>query len=859
MSSLEVQSSYTPRVPSITTWQVWGRMLYKEAKPLLPLLLALAVLSLLGHALIEVQGIFGQLYKMIHAVPFGLTPIFFALGAAALLVSQEKEQRTLLWYASLPIAPRQIVQSKILVGVIGVLLSWLISAVIAAPFSVEIFNIRPEAPTDILYVLPLTALFVFFLAFATAWIWGTAIPALLALIPIVIATLLLATTLTNLYHGDFEFKTDLYTRGTPLIWLISYTVVVVIVGLVARRVGSRSFVAAGGVALRKQFKNMLAYRPELNFFGYQKSGERGALLWHAWMQNRLLITALILNAFVLWILMPIAEQISPLQPVVVLLILSYALIVCWVGAFTFGADQYQRRVHFLAERGVAPSKIWLSRIVMPLGAAIFVYLSVMAIVYLDLSGTQKGTPPQFVILSGVFTLVAFAYAQWWGQVAQSRVVSLCGAPLIVVLAIGFFGSVTTSTIAPLWLVLPTLVIPFIATRVSMRAWMDRRFTLGFYVRHGLFAAASIILPLVPFGLFFATLPRMSSANHARYLAEFRQLQSSNQGKAWNLVPMTFEPQGVPFEIKPEDLDELARELESIPEPGAVTDSTTDQAEDLQVEDTSIGLGGYGMGGGSNFDLEAFKQKLHIESLKRSPPVRQVMAEFVENFDAFLESNPNPIRVSRSMEMVETDAWQKAIAVSLKPDDETLKAEWEKSTALLGKIVRRIRQSRDLADQNRADDFEKSLLQMLQLKTTKDLLDPNLYRVLSIQVADEQARRLSRRNAILASWQYYVYSSSGFGDSSSFRTQLGGLDLFSRNLSVSIKDVLIAKQTRNRTVELLMELTDASDEVSRKRIISELNKILSPDITKSLVSSWYEDWEKQAAALLESSTTAGAIQ
>ncbi len=49
---------------------------------------------------------------MFHAVPYALNPILFALGAAALLVSQEKEQRTLLWYSSLPIAPRTIVQSR---------------------------------------------------------------------------------------------------------------------------------------------------------------------------------------------------------------------------------------------------------------------------------------------------------------------------------------------------------------------------------------------------------------------------------------------------------------------------------------------------------------------------------------------------------------------------------------------------------------------------------------------------------------------------------------------------------------------------------------------------------------------------
>jgi hypothetical protein len=857
MSSLEVQSSYTPRVPSVTTWQVWGRILYKEAKPLLPLLLALAVLSLLGHALVEIQHTFGQLDKMTHAVPFGLTPIFFALGAAALLVSQEKEQRTLLWYASLPIAPRQIVQSKILVGVIGVLLSWLISAGIAAPFSVEIFNIRPEAPTDILYILPLTGLFIFFSSFATAWIWGTAIPALLALIPIVITTILLATTFTNLYHGDFEFKSDLYTRGTPLVWLVSYTVAVVTVGLIARRLGSRSFVARGSVGLKKQLNNAFAYRAHLNFFGYRRSGERGALLWQAWMQNRLLITALVANAFLLWLWIQNVDRIPRLGFIGAILTISFGLIVCWVGAFTFGADQYQRRVHFLAERGISPSKIWLSRILMPLGAAVFVYFSVMAIAYFDWSGAQKGTPPQFALLSGVFTLVAFAYAQWWGQVTHSRVVSLCGAPLIAALAIGFFGSVTTSMIAPIWIVLPTLAIPFIATRVSMRAWMDRRFTLGFYVRHGLFALASIAIPLAPFGLFLTTLPRMSSTNQAKFLAELKQLPTSNGSMTFGLKPITYEPQGVPFEIKPPDPSERAKEWQGAQEAALDSDaSASDQYEELESEE--VGMGYAGMGG-QFFDSQELERKQLVESLTRFPPVRQVMAMLVENFDAFLKSNPRPLRFSRAIEMVEADAWQKAFAVRLNPDDETLKVEWKKTIALLGKIVQRMRQSDALVDQNTADRVEKGLVQVLQLRATRDLLDPNLYRVLSIQVADEQARRLSRRRAILTSWQYDTFSNQKSNDSLSFLSQLGGVSLSPDGSAVEMKKVIAARQIRNRTVELLIELTEANDETKRSRIVGELNRILSPEVTKSLVSSWYGDWEQRAAELLQPSTTGESVQ
>ncbi len=539
MSSLETNATYNLQRPNnvaahITKGQLWARVLYKESKPLIPLLLSLTVLSLLGHILVEIQRVFNSLDVMFHAIPYALNPILFALGAAALLVSQEKEQRTLLWYSSLPIAPRTIVQSKILVGLVGIALSWLVSFCIALPFSQEVLRVRAESPTDILYVLPMTAFFIFGVTFSLTWICGAAIPALLCLIPVVLATILTASIITNLVNSDSYVSRDVYTTTTPITWLISYSVAIAVVGLVAWRTGSRSFVAPGGKRVKQSAATGLSYRSKANFFYFKRSGETGALLWQAWMQNRAMTVAMIVTAFASWFFVANGGNSGVSAVLTSFSVGSYALLVCWVGTMAFGADQHLRRVHFLAERGISPIKVWVSRLVVPFGVLAVLALTILSLeLFTDRS--YQHLPQTMLVscaLAALWSLIAISIAQWWGQLGFSRVVSLCGAPLSVVLLIAYYTSIVSMIFAPVWLVLLMLPIPFLATRFSMRDWMDRRFTTFYYGRHASFLIFAVVVPLLPLAFQIATVPRMSSANYRLYTREYQQDVTSNPETGW---------------------------------------------------------------------------------------------------------------------------------------------------------------------------------------------------------------------------------------------------------------------------------------------------------------------------------------
>ncbi len=636
MSSLETNTTYTSQRPGnpgvrITTKQLWGRLLFKEAKPLIPLLLSLAVLSLLGHVLIEIQRVLNSLDVMFHTIPFALNPVLFALGAAALLVSQEKEQRTLLWYSSLPIAPRTIVQSKIIVGLVGIVISWIVSLCIAIPFTSEVLQVRAESPTDILYILPISAIFVFGVTFGLAWIFGSAIPALLSLIPVVIVTVLMASLIARFDFLMVPDSVDMQINNAPAITLLAFAITLGITSIVAWKMGSRSFVAPRGRAIQRTGSTSIAYRSESNFFRYKRSGETGALLWHAWMQNRTMIIAMIVAALASWIF---AINVGIEEGVTAFSVGSYALLVCWVGTMAFGADQHLRRVHFLAERGISPAKVWVSRLAVPFGVLTLLVLTVLSIELFNDRGYEL--PPHSILIScaiaAVWSYVAISIAGWWGQLGFSRAVSLCGAPLAVVLLVSYFASIISMFVAPIWLVILMLPIPFLATRFSMRAWMDRRFTASYYVRHGLFLLMAVVLPLVPLGFQIATVARMSDANYRLYMNEYQQDVASNSDTGW-AAAWRFEPTDLPFQI-PTPLYEVLVEQnppagngegEINAEANSDQPADTNEVADLALQQVDQGAALEGISGGMSgyvqegIDMESKLREHRLKALKEMPP------------------------------------------------------------------------------------------------------------------------------------------------------------------------------------------------------------------------------------------------
>ena len=103
--------------------RLWQGLLWKEAKQVIPLIgMLLGVSALL---FIVWAATSRQLNVTLQAtgdiVPL-IMPALFAAGAGAILISHEKETRSLNWLASLPIPIRPIVMTKFIVAFAGLML-----------------------------------------------------------------------------------------------------------------------------------------------------------------------------------------------------------------------------------------------------------------------------------------------------------------------------------------------------------------------------------------------------------------------------------------------------------------------------------------------------------------------------------------------------------------------------------------------------------------------------------------------------------------------------------------------------------------------------------------------------------------
>ena len=101
------------------------RLLGKEARQLFPLLAVLIACGVFLHLLGLLQQPGNR--AAFHSTILMLLPVLFAVGVGPMLISQEKEQRTLRWMASLPIPSRSIVTSKLIVSLLGLIVVWGVS------------------------------------------------------------------------------------------------------------------------------------------------------------------------------------------------------------------------------------------------------------------------------------------------------------------------------------------------------------------------------------------------------------------------------------------------------------------------------------------------------------------------------------------------------------------------------------------------------------------------------------------------------------------------------------------------------------------------------------------------------------
>ncbi len=232
---------------------------------------------------------------------------------------------------------------------------------------------------------------------------------------------------------------------------------------------------------------------------YHSIAPAPALLWQFTMQNRGLLTGLSALFFVSLFL--------PLT----LGTLGMFLAISYLGASVFQGDTLGRQTLFLAERGVSPVIVWLTRQAVPM----VILLLAMGLVYGVGLPYQPALQPLFdsttFALLAACMLCVFTVAQWLGQVSSSAIVSAIAAPLVTLVALTYLSYCAVELEARWWSIVLALLLPLVATWWGARDWLDRRSDRWTWCWHGSALLLFVLLPLASLVSFEFEHPRMSRA------------------------------------------------------------------------------------------------------------------------------------------------------------------------------------------------------------------------------------------------------------------------------------------------------------------------------------------------------------
>ncbi|MEQ1827603.1 MAG: ABC transporter permease [Pirellula sp.] len=495
-------------------------LMNKEMRQAFPLIGILALLGLLLHFIGVLTPNVGR--SMSVQILFGM-PLFFAVGAGALLVGQEKEQRTLNWLRVIPIPHRQIIRTKLMAAIAALLVVWGISLAMFAAVAWQRgeFGTRlgpgiagalnTTDPTGVLY-----SLFVLLCGIAISWRFHSTFVSLILIVP-------LAFLPAGLIQVIEFFRNEHLSNGISIGCLMVGIVVVAVYGWYA---GVRGLAPARAHPRESRvFLGSLSKTLAIDWLKRKPQTQSQALSRQFTMQNALaldILTNVILvgSVYVAWqIRVQLLGPNGPPNSIENVPSINavggfVAVAVCWLGVVSFQGDRLNQRIRFCADRGVEPTQVWRTRHAVPFCILTCVGLVLLCWLYwLNPFALTEWDVRWFgslgVFLSYTFVLFGiYALSQWVGQAIQSPVVSAIVAPAFASLVIGYLGFALVELEAPIWLTLITLSFPWIATWMGMKRWMDGQTGIRFWLAHAGWLAMLFVLPAIPFFVGLWQIPRM---------------------------------------------------------------------------------------------------------------------------------------------------------------------------------------------------------------------------------------------------------------------------------------------------------------------------------------------------------------
>ncbi len=482
------------------------RLCWKELKQVLPLAVMLVVIGVCLQAFFLISNETTQKYATL-GIMIGL-PGLFAVGAGALMVGQEKEQRTLYWLSTLPLPSSNIFWTKLLIACCILLALWPLSVAIAAIFSMPQGGLGALISSSMtndalpLATWPLHSLFVLLSGFALAWYLQNSLKALVLLLPIAFLPTLVASLITQtILENTGRYSV---TTGPSVPALLACQTVGCIIALT---LCYRSAIAALSPARPARISKTADERDKTRKVFGPPHTPWSALLWQNLTQSKwLLLFALAITIVppILHVTHLVGDDYFPVAAIA-------GLLSIWlIGVGTFQGDQLNGRVRFMADRGIAPGQLWRSRLLTPATAAV----ACVAILFVGWLLGLREPLDLFTTITGAIIAVGMAAwvyvaSQWSSQISTGPIVAAVVGLACSIGAVAYFMVCIETLGTPLWLALAIAGLPLLATRLATRRWMDCTRGRPFWFIHIMSAALFVLIPAVPMVVTLATAPKLS--------------------------------------------------------------------------------------------------------------------------------------------------------------------------------------------------------------------------------------------------------------------------------------------------------------------------------------------------------------
>jgi hypothetical protein len=707
------------------------RLWWKEVRQLTPMVILLPTIALFLY-LIEILGDGGaRIYRPPSILLLVGMPGLFAVGAGALLVGHEKETRTIQWLRSLPIPASRIVRVKIAAALAGLGLLWLISGLLmATAHRVTRSGFAGEMTwTSASWILH--SLFLLFAGITLAWRIRSALAALLWLAPVSLIPLVIAYLVDSIRLWDFRFGSD----PADYTLIASQCFCIVVALLMADSSGRANLMpeSAVGSNLAAYLPAKDRYRTDQELAGYHKiQSPMPALVWQFILQSRILLIGTSAMLAVAAIVVAVNDLARAGDAGIPLAMLLGFVASSWLGVSVFQGDSAQQRIRFLADRGISPRLVWLTRHAAPVGIlAIFLGVLVFIAAVLTVSGRASNLSDAAGAVSIAASAIAVLYlaSQWFSQVIASPIVSTIAAPFFSIATISYITFAVFSLGAPWWLLATLAPVPLIATYVMMRRWMDRRFGWTYWACHAAFLGVMIFVPAGPLLFAVATVPGMPSSV-AKEMAE------ASRGSSYGLAPIELvltSEVGMSGEMQGYSPD-----ADGLPADGDSDDSTANAAllGDARLDDDAR--------------LDAIERQLE----GKYPPIAASIAPVSASSVLVLDYLHNTLTLSRMR------LQQDAAGASGGDDDPMTIQRYRRVIGLMGDIAGRMRLSPRVIEQDVADLLEITLLiEARRPEATEWFGEPLHGRTLAM-LADGQGRAAARRRAVASSWTQFERENRG---------------------------------------------------------------------------------------------------